>query len=268
MNLLKKCRYGLMIYNNKDIWVGRSLEKYGEFSESEVQVFRDAIKPGSVVLDVGANIGCHTVAFSRLVGPTGVVFAYEPERINFNTLAGNVSINNLLNVYPFQKALGSSPGFIAVPELDQERTVNWGGLSLCEDYSGAPSYPVPLITIDEQQFLRLDFIKMDVEGMEKLALEGAKETIEKFKPILYVEDDREEKSAALIETIKSMGYLIYKHLGPLYNPNNFFGDPENVFLNKVDEGQYTQVVSGNLFCHHKDADCPIDTVKFAMTAVE
>jgi FkbM family methyltransferase len=164
MNLLKKCKYGMMIYNNSDIWVGRSIEKYGEFSESEVQLFKDAIKPNSVVLDIGANIGCHTVAFSRIVGENGCVFAYEPERCNFTTLAGNVAINNLLNVYVFQKAVGSTSGMIAVPELDREKTSNWGGLSLFGvDYSKAPSYPVPLITIDEQNFLRVDFIKIDIE---------------------------------------------------------------------------------------------------------
>lgn len=269
MNLLKKCRYGLMIYNNNDIWVGRSIQKYGEFSESEVQLFRDAIKPGMVVLDIGANIGCHTVALSRIVGPSGCVFAYEPERCNFATLAGNVAINNLLNVYVFQKAVGSSPGFILVPELDQERTSNWGGLSLGdEDYSKAPNYSVPLITLDEQNFLKIDFIKMDIEGMEKLALEGAKEVIAKFKPTLYVENDREDKSAALISLLKSMNYKCYVHWAPLYNPGNYFGDNEDVFFSKNQNGENVQIVSANLFCHHKDVPCPVDVNKFAMKAVD
>ena len=263
MNLLKKCRYGMMIYNNSDIWVGRSIEKYGEFSESEVQVFRDVVKPGFAVLDIGANIGCHAVALSRLVGGLGVVFAYEPERNNFNTLAGNVALNNLRNVYCFQKAIGSVSGAIAVPELDLERTVNFGGLSLNEDYSAGVHYSVPLITLDECNFLRLDFIKMDIEGMEKLALQGAEKTIKNLKPILYVEDDREDKSQALYEYLWSLDYVIYKHLAPLYNPNNFFEDKENVFLNQ--EGN--QIVSGNIFCHHQDVVCPIDTKKFAMNLI-
>lgn len=258
-----------MIYNNRDIWVGRSIEKYGEFSESEVQVFRDAIKPGSVVLDIGANIGSHTIAFSRIVGPTGCVFSYEPERCNFNTLAGNVALNNLLNVYVFQKAISSSSGFIAVPELDQEKTSNWGGLSLGdEDYSNTPNYPVPLITLDEQNFLRVDFIKMDIEGMEKLALEGGKEMISNFKPILYVENDRAEKSETLVEFLKSIDYKIYTHLAPLYNPNNFYNDNENVFASQNAEGGIVQIVSGNLFCHHEDTPCPIDVEKFAMKEIE
>ena len=253
----------MMIYNNSDIWVGRSIEKYGEFSESEVQVFRDILKPGGVVLDIGANIGCHTVAFSRLVGPSGVVFAYEPERNNFATLAGNVAINNIRNVYLFQKAVGSSGGLIAVPELDLEKTVNFGGLSLDYDYSNGVHYPVPLITLDECKFVRCDLIKIDIEGMEKLALQGAQETIEKCKPVLYVENDREEKSKELIEFIKSLDYEVYKHLAPLYNPNNYYNYNEDVFINESG----MQIVSGNVFCHHKDVPCPIDTKKFVMEKI-
>lgn len=260
MNLIKKCRYGIMIYNNSDIWVGRSIEKYGEFSESEVQLFRDCVKPGFAVLDVGANIGCHTIALSRLVEGNGVVFAYEPERNNFATLCGNIALNNIGNVYAFQKAVGSTSGLIAVPELDLERTVNFGGLSLDHDYSTGVHYPVPLITLDECNFLKCDFIKMDIEGMEKLALMGGAATILKCKPLLYVENDRDDKSKELIEYIDSLGYVIYKHFAPLFNPNNYYNEKENVFVNE----KGVQIISGNVFCHHKNVPCPIDPNKFAM----
>jgi FkbM family methyltransferase len=269
MNLLKKCKYGMMIFNNSDIWVGRSLEKYGEFSESEVQLFRDAIKPGSIVLDIGANIGCHTLALCSIVGPIGCVLAYEPERHNFNTLAGNIALNNLHNVYLFHKAVGSSSGVIAVPELDLERTVNWGSLSLIDDdYSHGPSYPVFLTTIDQQNLCRVDFIKIDIEGMEKSALEGAKATISKCKPILYVENDREDKSEALVEFLKSLDYKLYTHYAPLYNPDNFNNNKEDVFFSTTPEGHINHIVSINLFCHHKDLPCPVDIQKFGMKEVE
>jgi hypothetical protein len=115
MNLLKKCRYGLFIYNTKDIWVGRSLEKYGEFSEAEVQVFSRCINPGAVILDIGANIGCHTIALARLTGPAGMVFAYEPERTNFVTLCGKV----ITHCRPFTKPpLFSGPAQINTTGLD------------------------------------------------------------------------------------------------------------------------------------------------------
>jgi FkbM family methyltransferase len=267
MNLIKNCRYGMMIYNNSDVWVGRSIEKFGEFSESEVQVFRDAIKEGDVVLDVGANIGCHTVAFSRLVGNAGLVYAFEPERLNFNTMCGNIAINNIMNVFPYQKAVGSNSGFILVPELDQNLTVNFGGLTLIGDYSKCPNYKVEIIKIDDMSFSKLNFIKMDIEGMERFAIEGAKNTINQFKPILYVEDDREENHAELIGLLKSINYKCYKHLAPMFNPENYYKNKENVFLVSNDQGGLNQIVSGNLFCHHKDVECPIDTNKFSMIEI-
>src|ERR1019366_7938506 len=107
MYLVRRCKYGLMMYNRKDIWVGRSLEVYGEFSENEVKLFREIVKPGNTVIDVGANIGTHTVAFSRLVG-SGVVVAFEPERTAFYALAGNLALNNIRNTFCFQQAIGET----------------------------------------------------------------------------------------------------------------------------------------------------------------
>lgn len=263
MNLIKKCRYGLMIYNDKDVWVGKSFALYGEYSESEVQLFADFIGQGMVVIDVGANTGSHTIALARLVGNTGVVFAYEPERLNFNTLAGNVTINNLHNVYVLQKAVGNINGTIAVPELDVEWTDNFGGLTLDADYRESPNYPVPIITLDSQNFNKCDFIKIDIEGMELQALEGAKELINKHKPVLYVENDRENKSKALIEYIKSLDYEIYHHNAPLFNPNNFFENKNNVFASQENNIEI-QIVSGNVFCYHKSKPCPINVDKYAM----
>lgn len=257
MNLLKKCRYGMMVYNNSDIYIGKSIENYGEFSECEVKLFRECLTFGGVVADVGANIGCHTLAFSRLVGETGFVFAYEPERYNFYTLCANLAINNLKNVYAFHKALGCAIGRIAVPELDFERTVNFGGLTLDADYTHCPHYDVELGTLDDCKFKSLDFVKIDVEGMEKVVLDGATETIERLRPILYVENDRQEKSEELLKKLKSMNYIIYEHQTPLYNFDNYYEKKENLFLTQHGE-RVLHIVSANLFCHHADKPCPIN----------
>src|SRR5687768_6606900 len=82
-NRLKDCRYGRMLYNVNDLYVGRSLDLYGEFSEGEVEVFRQLVRPGDLVMDVGANVGAHTVWFAKAVGPGGVVLAFEPQRLVF-----------------------------------------------------------------------------------------------------------------------------------------------------------------------------------------
>jgi hypothetical protein len=78
-----QCRHGLMLYNKNDMCVGRSLQKYGEFSEREIDLFRDLVGPGGVVVEAGANIGAHTLFLSQSVGTDGIVFAYEPQRLVF-----------------------------------------------------------------------------------------------------------------------------------------------------------------------------------------
>ena len=88
-----------MLYNEHDIYIGRSLDLYGEFSEGECDVFRQLIQPGWTVLELGANIGSHTVFLAKRVGPSGRVIAFEPQRIVFQTLCANIALNNLLNVF-------------------------------------------------------------------------------------------------------------------------------------------------------------------------
>src|SRR5581483_9321033 len=136
MNTLKLCKYGLMTFNNNDIWIGKSLLEYGEFSESEVIVFKSLIKPDDVVLDIGANIGCHTLVFSQLVGRNGLVFAYEPQRLIYYTLCANIAINNITNTYCLQNTVSNTEGRIDVPELDFRKPNSFGSLELNKEYIG------------------------------------------------------------------------------------------------------------------------------------
>jgi len=239
MNIVKQCRYGNMIINRRDRWVGDSLDIYGEFSESEVEVFRKYIKPGDLVLDVGANIGAHTVALSHLVGDSGIVVAFEPERYNYYTLCGNLAMNNIKNVVAFQQAVGEKAGTINVPYIDNPHNSNYGALELDQDYSTIPHYKVPCITLDSLHLEKCNFIKMDVEGMEKFALMGCVETIKKFHPIMYLEDDRENKSKELREFIGTLGYRIEEHNALLFNSKNYSNVTTNVFGG---------IVSKNIIC--------------------
>lgn len=70
-------KHGTFLIPPKDIYIGRSLEVYGEWCEGEVALFAQLLKPGATVVEVGANIGSHTVPIARAVGPTGMVFAIE-----------------------------------------------------------------------------------------------------------------------------------------------------------------------------------------------
>src|SRR5205823_13798505 len=68
---LKRCKHGAMMFYANDEYIGRSLDLYGEFSEGEMELFNNYLRPGMTVVDVGANIGVHTVYFANAVGPSG-----------------------------------------------------------------------------------------------------------------------------------------------------------------------------------------------------
>ncbi len=97
---------------------------------------------------------------------------------------------------------------------------------------------VPLEAIDDLGLNRVDFIKVDVEGMESAVLAGAAKTIRRCHPALYVENDRADQSPALIAAVLEFGYRAWWHFPRLFNPANFFGRPDDVF----------HVISANLLC--------------------
>jgi hypothetical protein len=103
--------------------------------------------------------------------------------------------------------------------------------------------PVNVIRLDGLRLEHCHFIKIDVEGMELLVLQGASALIERFKPILYVENDRAQKSDALIKHLAAIGYRLHWHTPPLFNPQNFLKNPKNNFGN---------IVSANMLCLHRD----------------
>ena len=94
---------------------------------------------------------------------------------------------------------------------------------------GEASEPVEIIPVDTLGLARCDLLKIDVEGMEGEVLAGATSTITRYRPVLYVENDREEKSAPLIEGLLSLDYELFWHLPLPFNPENFFGHTANVF---------------------------------------
>ena len=140
-----------------------------------------SLREGSIVVEAGANVGAHTLFLARKVGPTGFVFAMEPQRIVFQTLCGNLALNSITNVAALHVAVGSAAGRIIVPRLDYATANNFGGLGLGRYEQGEA---VGVITIDSLGLDRCHLIKADVEGMEEEVLRGAEQTIARCRPIL------------------------------------------------------------------------------------
>lgn len=146
------------------------------------------IPEGGVVLDVGANIGTHTIAYARKVGTHGTVIAIEAGKVAFECLTENAKMfeGKTLLVHA---AVCDVHGGRAIHTVN---AANVGASGVSEPENGeVSSNEIRTITIDglidDAEIKRLDFIKIDCEGCEYQILKGAKETLRRFKPKLLIE---------------------------------------------------------------------------------
>jgi FkbM family methyltransferase len=214
-----------MLFFANDPYLGRSLDVYGEFSEGEVRLFDQMVHPGMTVVDVGANIGAHTIFFAKKTGPNGRVFAFEPQRVLYHVLCANLALNLHHNVTAINGGLGSNSTRLTLPKIDYAQGGNFGGVSL----GVGSGEDAPVEALDTYRLRSCHVIKIDVEGMERDVLEGAQVTLSEHRPLLYVENDRAEKSKRLIDWLLRADYRLFWDLPPLFNPENYFGQRENIF---------------------------------------
>ncbi|MBI3566068.1 MAG: FkbM family methyltransferase [Elusimicrobia bacterium] len=162
-----------------------------------------ALKPGMVVVDLGANLGVFAARAAKRVGPEGRVVAVEPHPDNFARLKGNAERNGLKNLDCVNAAAGDHEGEVAL--FVHERGINH---SLVR--GSGKSLPVRLTTVDalvkEKGLARVDFLKVDIEGVVPEALRGASDTLKRFRPLIALERDSDAESRGLDEILAAHGY--------------------------------------------------------------
>ena len=192
----------------------------------------------SVALDLGGNIGTHSITMSNLV-KEGEVITFEPQSLTFSILQNNLLLNKCKNVTPYRfacsdenyKTISMQPfSFVTEPGGDH---VNNGALRVdLNSFSGDLALTR---TIDSFNFEKLDFIKIDIQGSEVKALRGAQSTISKFKPYMFLEIEEihlqamRSSSKELIELVLSFQYVLYRI------ENNYPCDHICVPLEKVED---------------------------------
>lgn len=233
-----KTRHGPMMALATDRFITGSLETYGEFSGAEWQMLAQIVKPGHTVVEVGANIGTHSVPLARACFP-GPLYLFEPQQRVFQILCANLALNDIKNALAYPEACAETEGFVVVPVIDYSAPGNFGGVSVSPEGSGVRGLKVRATPLDSLELAACHLIKIDVEGFEAQVVRGAARTIARHRPVLYVENDRREGQHALISLIASLGYRLYWHKPPLFQPNNFNGVAEDIF---------GRVVSLNMLC--------------------
>jgi FkbM family methyltransferase len=217
----KETEFGNFCLIENDL-ISNYINNYGYWEEHLYYFYSRIIKPDSVVLDGGANIGFHTVQFAKLASQ-GKVYAFEPQSLIYNVLSTNILINGLSDVV-LQHKLGLSDiesiqvlSNISNPDITfSENCINWGGRGFTEGDGDEES---TTITIDSFNISRLDFIKLDIQGFEYKALIGGINTIKKSMPTIFIEnydgrcaEYQIEQERAPIDLLLSLGYKGYRLL--------------------------------------------------------
>ncbi|MEO1241134.1 MAG: FkbM family methyltransferase [Pseudomonadota bacterium] len=185
----KRLKNGLTLkIDPKKRWIDLNLALRSHYEEGTLLLIEKLLPEGGVFVDVGANIGVMSTFAARHVGDKGLVFAFEPDAVNFARLTWARRANRLPQMLPFPVALGANRGvalLMGAPDGD-------GGLSSLVKLEGFQEQStVPVVRMDEYLLTfdpaRIDLIKIDVEGFEKDVVEGAAKVFECYKPAVIME---------------------------------------------------------------------------------
>lgn len=250
---IKECRYGKMAYLPNDTYIGGSLEAYGEQHETELQVLFQLAKEGDTVIDVGANIGTISIPMAKHVGDSGKVISFEPQIGLYNLLSKNVELNELKNIEINNTPIGRKSGLtVHIPQVDYDADFNFGSVSMVN----ASSDGVPSKTVCLDDFLgkisKPSLIKIDVEGMEEEVLLGARKLINWARP--YINLEFTGNQIEILHCLKKLDYNYKIFEPPIFNPDNFQNNKENVF------GRH--IVSINIVCWPSEKNFEVESPWF------
>ena len=169
--------------SNRDVALAPSIFENGRFEEGEIRFIQEYLKPGMMAIDIGANIGVHTLIVAQSVGAAGRVHSFEPSAV-FERLQRNISLNSFSDrVVLNHCAVGRKSGTMVLMKCKSGFEAYTSANSPCyESASTGETFTSNLITLDEyaavHDISQIDFLKIDVEGAEQDVVEGAHSLLE------------------------------------------------------------------------------------------
>ena len=215
---LYKTRFGDLFWLNVCSCIDQGIVQTGLWEPEATEAVRKIVKKGDVAIDVGANIGYFSVILSKIVGPEGRVYAFEPTTKYHEILKRNLKANGIANCEISRLGLSNKRQALEVVENEASATIH-----VPEGMPLGPKETIILVTLDdfvrEHQLKKIDFIKIDVDGHEPLIFEGAWDTLDKYTPIILTEISQLHFLEAGITAwdfyaqLKNRGYRLYSQAG-------------------------------------------------------
>lgn len=234
-------RYGSFVVMENDRIISTSLRIYGEWAQAEIDKIALFILPGQRVYDVGAFIGTHARAFSTFVGMDGQVVSFEPRTDTRLILEKNAALSDCKNIVVEGFALGRTNEVRSIPSVNAAASNNFGGFSIQETSASeanedAMCEKITIRTIDSFDFGKVDFIKIDVEGMEIDVLVGAQRVIQQYQPCILAECNTMQSGVDVLRFCEEQKYRVYGLSSAAFNKHNFNQVTENFLSNATEIG--------------------------------
>lgn len=225
VNLIKCNEADYLLFSTNDA-ISQILYRTGQWEDYLLSISRSFLQGASnpLVLDIGANLGSYSIPIAKSIQNVGgSVIGFEPQRIVYYQLCGNIILNRLDNYVAINKAVGDFDGEIAIPEINYEENANIGAFSFDENYRkhlNQEQYMmdsrsnVPIITLNGLSITKApSLIKIDVEGFELNVLKGGEEFLEihNYPPILFEAWEMpwfEDSKRKLLNYLSYLGYEI------------------------------------------------------------
>jgi len=230
------CRNGDFLWKlDRTSGVDNAIIRTGFFEPQSIALVSQYLKPGMIVMDVGANFGYYAIQMSKLVGPNGTVHAFEPSSRFRQRLNEHIQLNHCENIIVNNFGLSNAAKVLQLQESDDTATLRWW----YESASPIRQENIQLKTLDsyvkERKINHVDFIKVDIDGHEPKFVAGATKVLKRLRPAILIEFMQlaltlnDSDVEILAQTLTSLGYeLLSEKTGrPFTNRINFLNETMN-----------------------------------------
>ncbi|MEP7266908.1 MAG: FkbM family methyltransferase [Saprospiraceae bacterium] len=232
-------------YSSFDRFLAVFLWKFGWLEGFEMSFFHSFLKPGMILLDIGANMGVYSLTASIKVGSEGKIISFEPDKINLSSFTKSIQKNGFKNIVIHPFAVSDKSGEIFL----SRDPYNSGNHQIRKVMSNASGISIQAIALDEflKDEKKIDIIKIDIQGAEYFAFKGMKQIIlDNPQLIIFAEfwqkglKNMGVEPLKYLELLKSYGLVIYKidkknkklkeiSIGEIMNNSNY----DQIFLNII-----------------------------------
>jgi FkbM family methyltransferase len=212
-----------------DAYIKKIIESTGEWEKNVYMAYKELLNKDSIVIEVGAHVGTHTVEMSKL---SKHVYTFEIQRFLNQLLSYNLIHNECFNVTNFLEIVGNNNSLLPIEEIsyDIDRVFNTGVMTV-QGLNKPWGYPILQTKLDDKfNFLtRCDLLKIDAEGSEIDVIKGAIKLINKTKPAILIEFDGDKDKQEIFNLLPNYKF---KDVIDAYSANNV------VYENKMMIGEY------------------------------